>query len=124
MTGCACACACDDEEGVAYSCGERGNARQRSLVGAAGTVLAVPPRGLFNLLSMYVLDYVGTARGHIICQIAPETLPGCPKFQYFTGEAWPQPPLVAALRAHAPVGLTTTKLLAPALFGRARQGQG
>ena len=65
---------------------------------------------------MYVVDYVGPARGHTVCQIAPETLSECPKFQYFPEGACPQTPLVGALRAHTTVGLTTTKLLAPALY--------
>ena len=88
-------------------------------IGAAGTVLssqaAVPPRGLFKLLSLYVLDYVGPVRGHIICQIAPETFSECPKFQNLPGGAYPHTPLVGALSVNAPVGLTTTNLLAPAL---------
>ena len=62
---------------------------------------------------MYVLDYVGPARGHIICQIAPEALSECPKFQDFPGGA--QTLRVGARRAHGTVGLTTTKLLPPAL---------
>ena len=73
----------------------------------------MPPPGLFKFWSMYLLDYVGPARAHIICQIAPETLSECPKFSW--GD-FPQTPLVPPLCAHTRVGLTTQKLLAPALI--------